>query len=101
MLHVSLGNVLALLGRRTEALQEGTHAAQLAPIEKDPATGQRVLRMLLQIQIQLGDQEEAIDILRRLLSGPYRLTPGWLRIDPHYDPLRGNPRFQKLLSEPA
>jgi hypothetical protein len=43
-----------------------------------------------------GDMEKAIDLLEPLLKVPYYLSPGWLKIDPGFDPLRGNPRFEKL-----
>ena len=45
-----------------------------------------------------GEPEKAIDRLERLLKIPYLLSPGWLRIDPTWDSLRGNPRFQKLVA---
>src|SRR5688500_17262351 len=45
-----------------------------------------------------GESEKAIDRLERLLKIPYLLSPGWLRIDPTLDSLRGNPRFQKLVA---
>ena len=46
-----------------------------------------------------GQQERAVDIIEKLLQRPYFLTPAWLRIDPTFAPLRGNPRFEKLVSE--
>ena len=47
----------------------------------------------------MGEPEKALDHLAALLKIPYWLSPGWLKIDPNFDPLRGNPRFQKLVAE--
>ncbi len=46
----------------------------------------------------VGEPEKALDRLEPLLKIPYALSPGWLKIDPNFDPLRENPRFQKLIS---
>ena len=49
------------------------------------------------IHLLLGEQDKALDILESLLANPYYLSPGWLRIDPTFKSLKGNPRFEKLL----
>ena len=51
---------------------------------------------LARTYIMTGQQERAIDLIEPLLRANYYLSPGWLRVDPTFDPLRGNPRFQRL-----
>jgi len=51
--------------------------------------------------MMVGEPEKALDHLEHLLRVPYYLSPGWLRIDPTFDPLRKNPRFQKLVADTA
>ena len=46
---------------------------------------------------ELYRPEKALDRLEALMKVPYYLSPGWLRIDPNFDPLRGHPRFEKLV----
>jgi hypothetical protein len=53
----------------------------------------------VRIDIRAGQPEKAIDNLERLLQVPYYVSPAWLKIDPNFDPLRGNPRFQKLVAK--
>jgi hypothetical protein len=89
---------LAYAGRRAEAIREGEHAVQLAG--RDAYRAPYIQHQLARIYILLGEPERAIDRLEPLLKAPYYLSPGWLRTDPTFDPLRANPRFQKLL-EPA
>ena len=55
---------------------------------------------LVRIHILLGEYEPALDLLEPLLEVPFYLTPGWLSIDPMFDPLRGHPKFQDLIESP-
>jgi serine/threonine-protein kinase len=94
---VFLGLVLAYLGRKEEAIREGRRGVDLEPVAKDAAHGAYLQHQLVKIYILVGEPEKALDTLEPLLKIPYDLSPGWLAIDPNFDPLRKNPRFQKLL----
>jgi TolB-like protein/Tfp pilus assembly protein PilF len=89
---------LAYEGRRLEAVQAGERGISLWPTSRDAYTGAYVQHQLARVYIILGDQERALDLLEPLLKSPYYLSPGWLKVDPTFDPLRKNPRFQRLLS---
>ena len=99
--HVFRGLALAYLGRKAEAIEEGEKAAALLPITRDTYTGPYVQHQLVRIYIEVGEPEKALDRLEPLLRMPYSLSPGWLRIDPTFDPLRSNPRFKKLVEGAA
>jgi TolB-like protein/Flp pilus assembly protein TadD len=96
--HVLLGLSLAYLGRKEEAIREGQRGVALDPVEKDANGGPYDLHQLVRIYMLIGEPEKALDQLEPLLKIPYYLSPGWLKIDPNFDPLRGNPRFQKLVA---
>ena len=95
--HVLRGLALAYLGRKEEAIREGKRGVALDPISKDAVGGAYDQHVLARIYILVGEPEKALDQLEPLLKMPYYLSPGWLKIDPNFDPLRGNPRFQKLV----
>jgi tetratricopeptide (TPR) repeat protein len=98
-LHVYLGSALAYLGRGEEAVAHGRRGLELS---RDSRTGRPEPYFQLQLvrsHIILGEWEAALDLLEPLLEVPFYLSPGWLSIDPLFDPLRDHPRFQALLEE--
>jgi len=103
--HASLGLAYAFLGRKNEAIQEGIHAAELNPVSKDAALGPPYILNLARIYVVVGEYEEAINQLEYLLSIPSSefiwqfVSIPLLRLDPLWDPLHENPRFQSLLEE--
>ncbi|MCG6955361.1 MAG: protein kinase [Gemmatimonadetes bacterium] len=97
-LHVLLGLALAYMGRKSEAIAEGERGVALDPITKDALNGAYYQHQLVRIYLMVGEPEKALDLLEPLLEMPYYLSPGWLRIDPTFASLKGNPRFEKLIA---
>jgi hypothetical protein len=95
-----LGLALAYLGRHAEAVREGERGVELMPISRNAVLRADLQRVLAWTYLLVGEPERALDRLEPLLQIPYWLSPGWLRIDPNFAPLRGNPRFERLVSEP-
>ena len=97
-LHVFRGLALAYAGRKDEAIQEGVRGTQLWPISRDASQGPYIEHQLARIYALTGESDKAIDILESLLRIPYYLSPGWLRVDPEFAMLKGNPRFEPLIA---
>jgi eukaryotic-like serine/threonine-protein kinase len=97
-LYVLLGTVLAYAGRKDDAIRKGQLAVEKLPISKDAYQGAYIQHQLARIYILVGEPDKALDQLEPLLKIPYYLSPAWLRIDPAFDPLRSNPRFQRLVA---
>jgi tetratricopeptide (TPR) repeat protein len=99
--HSALGIVYAALGRMEEAVREGKKAVELLPLSKDAAYGIPFVEDLAQIYIIIGDQETAIDQIEMLFTIPSWISVQYLKINPLYDRLKDNPRFQKLIQNHA
>jgi serine/threonine-protein kinase len=96
---VFLGLIDAGLGRKEEALREGRRAAELLPVEKDALDGVIITKYFAMIAAWVGDKDFALDQLANLIRRPSDLSYGDLKLLPFWDPLRGDPRFEKLLEE--
>ncbi len=99
-----LGLVDAALGRKDLALDEGRRAIALAPVEKDILDGSYVLQYFAITAAWAGDKEFALQQLETGLRAPVRsllLSYGGLKLLPHWDPLRGDPRFEKIVASLA
>jgi len=92
------GLALAYLGRKAEAIAGGKRAVALWPISQDAYFGAYIQHQLVRIYLLVGEPEQALDQLEPLLRMPYYLSPAWLRIDPTFAPLKGNPRFERLVA---
>ena len=96
-----LGLIDAALGRKDLALDEGRRAIALTPVEKDVDSGSCVLQYFAITAAWAGDKELALQQLEAGLRAPHAsqmLSYGALKLLPFWDPLRGDPRFEKIVA---
>jgi serine/threonine protein kinase/tetratricopeptide (TPR) repeat protein len=94
-----LGLIDAGLGRKEEAIREGRRASELLPVAKDAVNGANIMHILGIIYAWTGEKDLAITQIAATLRVPNVLSYGELKLHPFWDPLRGDPRFEKLVEE--
>jgi TolB-like protein/Flp pilus assembly protein TadD len=99
--HGQLGLILAGLGQKDAAIAEGKRAVELLPESQDAFDGPDVTVVLAQIYAWTGESDEAFRLLDHLLVVPNGITVPSLKLDPAWDPLRKDPRFQALIDKYA
>jgi hypothetical protein len=96
-----LGLIDAALGRKEDALREGRHAVQLLPVTKDSIDGAEVMKYLAVIYAWCGEKDLALEQIAATLRIPSTLSYGNLKLHPQWDPLRSDPRFEKIVTQLA
>jgi serine/threonine-protein kinase len=96
-----LGVIDAGLGRKEDALREGRRAIELMPVEKESMDGAHMIEYFAVIAAWTGDNDLACEQLAIVTRLPGYLSYGQLKLLPHWDPLRGDPRFEKIVASLA
>jgi TolB-like protein/Flp pilus assembly protein TadD len=93
-----LGQIDAALGRKEDAIREGERAVELLPVAKDALNGYQLLVRLAGIYAQVGGTDRAFDLLEKGIHQPNGPNYGSLKLDAVWDPLRSDPRFEKIVA---
>jgi serine/threonine-protein kinase len=97
--HAMLGQILAALGQKDSAIAEGKRAVGLQPESQDAFDGPQISARLAEIYAWVGEYDQAFHLLDHLLHTPNGITVPLLKLDPVWDPLRKDPRFQALIDK--
>ena len=101
-LQMQRGLALAYLGQHAAAVRDGERGFELAQATRDQWFSIPSAKLsLAQIYVKVGDHPHALDQLESLLANPNFVSPAWLKIDPTWESLRGDPRFERLAGQPA
>ncbi|UCH85691.1 MAG: tetratricopeptide repeat protein, partial [Candidatus Latescibacterota bacterium] len=95
----ALGSLYARLGRNEDAIRAAKKAVELTPVSADALRGPRFVDVLAWTYVLTGDHDPAIDLIDHLLSIPALASVPLFRIDPRWDPIRDNPKFQAVLKK--
>ena len=99
--HCVLGMAEAALGNKEEAVREGRRAVELLPVAKDAIQGPLLIEYLALVYAWTGEKDRALSQLDEAVKLPSYLSYGKLRLLPRWDPLRGDPRFDKIVASLA
>ena len=97
--HAQLGTIFAALGRKEDAILEGKRATELLPESKDAFDGPGMTIQLAQIYAWTGEFDQALQLIEHSLTTSAGITAALLKLDPVWDPLRKDPRFQALIDK--
>lgn len=97
----NLAVVDALLGRKEDAISEGERASDMVPISKEPIHGARIRTNLAAAYAWIDEADLAFTLLDTLAKTPYGLFFNDLKLSHYFEPLREDPRYDKLLAELA
>jgi TolB-like protein/Tfp pilus assembly protein PilF len=98
-MHIQLAKILAYLGQKDAALAEARRAAELLPESKDAFGGPEITAGVAEVYCLVGENGRTIEVLDGLLSRPSGVTVPLLKLNPAWDPLRNDPRFQALIDK--
>ena len=99
--HGQLGAILASMGLKEDAINEGRKAVELVPESEDAFNGPQTTAALAEIYAWVGENDEAFRLIDHLLQVPSFMSVEVLKLDPVWDPLRKDPRFQALIDKYA
>ena len=94
--HGQLGIVYGYLGHTADAVREGQRAVELLPLSQEPVGGSYVAAQLAEVYAIVGETDKAVSLIDDLLARPGYVTIHELKVDPRWNPLRDNARFQQL-----
>jgi serine/threonine-protein kinase len=95
--HSGLGYTYARLGMNREAVRQGQLGRDLVPFSRDAVVAVDAMETLAHIYLLVGQPDRALDQLEALLALPGPMSAAWLSVDPRWNSLRGNPRFERLV----
>ena len=96
-----LGLIDAALGRKEEAMREGRRAMELLPVTKDAINGAHIMQFFAVTCAWAGESDRAVEQLNAIIALNGHITYGYLKLHPFWDPLRGDPRFEKIVASLA
>ncbi|MCK4413966.1 MAG: protein kinase [Candidatus Eisenbacteria sp.] len=94
----SYGRTLAELGRKEAAIREAKEASEICPVSRDAIMGPNWIVELARSYVAIGESEAALDQIEYVLSIPCWLSVPFLKLDPDWDPLRGHPRYERIIA---